>query len=74
MYICYSDIQSFLRARPFTCQNIWLLKTQKLDSREPNNCIKNGINKELSSEKYRMAEKHLWKCSTSLVIREMKPK
>jgi hypothetical protein len=53
---------------------------KKLDSRETNNPIKKWdteLNKEFSTEEYRMAEeyqmaeKHLKKCSTSLVIREM---
>ena len=46
---------------------------KKVDFREPNNPIKKWspeVNKEFSPEKYRMAEKHLKKCSTSLVMRE----
>jgi hypothetical protein len=43
---------------------------KKLDSRETNN----PINKEFSTEEYQMAEKHLKKYSTSLVIREMQIK
>jgi hypothetical protein len=49
----------------------------KLDSRESNIPIKiwgTELYKEFSSEEYRMAEKHLKKCSTSLVIREMQMK
>jgi hypothetical protein len=47
---------------------------KKLDSRESNNCIKKWeteLNKEFSTEETQMVERHLKKCSTSLVIREM---
>jgi len=50
---------------------------ESIDSREPNNCIKNRgteLNKEFSAEEYPMAEKSLKKCSTSLVVREMQIK
>ena len=50
---------------------------KKLDSRNPNNPIKKWgteLNKEFSTEEYQMAEKHLKKCSTSLVIWEMQIK
>jgi hypothetical protein len=50
---------------------------KNLDSRKPNNSVKKWgtyLNKEFSTEKYQMAEKHLKKCSTSLVIREMEIK
>jgi hypothetical protein len=50
---------------------------KKLDSRTSNNPIKKWgieLNKEFSTEEYRMAEKHLKKCSKSLIIREMQIK
>jgi hypothetical protein len=46
-----------------------------VDSRKSNNPIKkwgSEPNKEFSPEEYRMAEKHLKKCSASLIIREIK--
>ena len=50
---------------------------KKLDSRDPNSHIKKWcteLNKEFSPEQYQLAEKHVKKCSTSLVIREMQIK
>jgi hypothetical protein len=49
---------------------------KNLDSRKPNNPIKMGtkLSKEFSTEKYWLAEKHLKKCATSLIIREMQIK
>jgi hypothetical protein len=47
---------------------------KKVDFRKSNNPIKkwdSELNKEFSPEEYRMAEKHLKKCSTSLIIKEM---
>ena len=47
---------------------------KKLDTRESNKPIKKwgtGLNKKFSVEEYRMAEKHLRKCWTSLAIMEM---
>jgi hypothetical protein len=45
--------------------------------RKSNNPIKNWgseLNKEFSNEEYRITEKHLKKCSTSSIIREMQIK
>jgi hypothetical protein len=50
---------------------------KKMDSRNSNNPIKKSgteLNKEFSTEEYRMAEKHLKICSTSLIIRKMQIK
>jgi hypothetical protein len=49
----------------------------KVDSRKLNNPIKKWgtkLNKEFSTEEYRISDKHLKKCSTSLIIREMQIK
>jgi hypothetical protein len=48
-----------------------------VDSRKSNSPLKkwgSELNKEFSPEEYRKAEKHLKKCSTSLIIREMQIK
>ena len=50
---------------------------KKVDSRKSNNPLKrwgSELNKEFSPKEYRNAEKHLKKCSTSLIIREMQIK
>jgi hypothetical protein len=50
---------------------------KNLESRKLNNPIKKWgaeLNKEFSTEEYRMAEKHLKKCSISLIIRELQIK
>jgi hypothetical protein len=50
---------------------------KKMDSQKSSNPIKKWsteLNKEFSTEAYRMAKKHLKKCSTSLIIRVMQIK
>ena len=54
-----------------------LAELKKLDTNNPNNPIKKWgteLNREFSTKESWMAEKHLKKCSTSLVIREMQIK
>jgi hypothetical protein len=70
------EIQSNPKSDRGLISNIYK-ELKKLDSRNSNNPIKNWgseVNKEFSTEEYRMAEKHLKKCSTSLIIREMQNK
>jgi hypothetical protein len=50
---------------------------KKLITKKPNNPIKKWgieLNKEFTTEKFQMAEKHLKKCSKSLVVKEMQIK
>jgi hypothetical protein len=47
---------------------------KKLDSREPNNPVEKWSTENSQTEEYQIADKHLKKCSTSLVIREMQIK
>jgi hypothetical protein len=50
---------------------------KKLFSRKSNNLLKKWdteLNKAFSTDEYQMAKKHIKKCSTSLVIREMQMK
>jgi hypothetical protein len=50
---------------------------KKMDSRKSNNPIKKRVselNKEFSPKEYQMVEKHLKKCSASLIIRKIQIK
>jgi hypothetical protein len=53
------------------------IELKKLTTKKPNNPIKKWgieLNQEFTTEESQMAEKHLKKCSKSLVIREMQIK
>ena len=66
--------QSHIRQRS-DLKNIQKLK--KLDTKRTNNNKKKwstDLNRELSTEESKMAERHLRKCSTFLAIREMQIK
>ena len=55
----------------------YIKELEKLITKKPNNPIKKWgieLNQEFTTEESRMAEKHLKKCSKSLVIREMQIK
>jgi hypothetical protein len=72
----WERIFNYLKSDRGLISNIYK-ELKKVDSRKSNNPIKkwgSGLNKEFSPEEYRIAEKHLKKCSASLIIREMQIK
>jgi hypothetical protein len=69
-------IFTYLKSDRGLISNIYK-ELKRMDYRKSNNPIKrwgSELNKEISPEEYRMAEKHLKKYSTSLIIREMQIK
>jgi hypothetical protein len=72
----WERIFTYLKSDRLLISNIYK-ELKKVDSRKSNNPIikwSSQLNKEFSPEEYRMAEKHLNKCSASLIIREMQIK
>jgi hypothetical protein len=72
----WERIFTYLKSDKRLISNIYK-ELKRVDSRKSNNPLKrwgSELNKEFSLEEYRMAEKHLKKCSTSLIIREMQVK
>jgi hypothetical protein len=69
----WENIFTYLKSHRGLISNIYK-ELKRVDSRKSNNPLKrrgSELNKEFSPEEYQMAEKHLKKCSTSLIIREM---
>jgi hypothetical protein len=69
---CWERIFTYPKSGRGLISNIYK-ELKKVDSRKSNNPIKkwdSEPNKESSPEEYQMAEKHLKKCSASLIIRE----
>jgi hypothetical protein len=72
----WEGIFTYLKSDRELISNIYK-EFKRVDSRKSNNPLiiwGSELNKEFSPEEYRMAEKHLKKCSTSLIIREMQIK
>jgi len=72
----WKRIFTYLKSDRGLTSNIYK-ELKRVDSRKSNNPLKrwgSELNKEFSPEEYRKAEKHLRKCSTSLIIREMQIK